>query len=80
MSPYLVSNSSLKNVGITMLVIHLMTAWCAYHLPESNGRDLGHTSLEDEKESTRESEHGSEMTFRYDSENETRPASSRGIV
>jgi hypothetical protein len=34
--------------GSIMLVIHLFTAFCAYHLPETKGREIGHTSLDDD--------------------------------
>ena len=91
MSPYLLSAASIKLVGSVMLLIHLLTALCAYHLPESKGRDLGHTSLEDCVEDEEDTD-GTEM-FRYDNDgqsgfapvndevNSTPPAgSSTGIV
>ena len=67
LSPYLVgTNMPLKYVGCIMLVIHMFTAWCAYHLPESKGREIGHTSLEDNIVDDAEEREGSEMAFRYD--------------
>mmetsp|Transcript_24391 Transcript_24391/g.44054 ORF Transcript_24391/g.44054 Transcript_24391/m.44054 type:complete len:518 (-) Transcript_24391:34-1587(-) len=67
MSPYLVgTNVPIKFVGAAMLAIHLLTACCAWHLPESKGKDLGHVTDEDEVDSVGEKD-GSEMTFPYDS-------------
>ena len=34
--------------GSIMLAIHLFTAFCACHLPETKGREIGHTSLDDD--------------------------------
>ena len=63
-----------------MLAIQIVTAWAAYNLPESKGRDLGHTSLEDAKVDGEEETEGSEMAFRY-GDDATKPAtSSTGIV
>lgn len=80
-SPYLVAtNNPIKSVGSIMLVIHLITACCAYHLPESKGRDLGHTSLDDVADD-QEDKDGAEMTFHYDdSEQPQAPASTTRIV
>ena len=83
LSPYLVgTNNHIKVVGSIMLVIHLFTAWSAWHLPESKGRDLGHTSLEDRNnEGEEEDKDGQEMTFRYDSDGQTQPTpTTTGIV
>jgi len=82
LSPYLVgTNNSIKFVGTAMLVIHVITACCAYNLPESKGRDLGHTSIEDDEVNAEEDKEGIKMAFRYDSDPETQPASPvRGIV
>ena len=81
MSPYLVgSNNSIKFVGSVMLVIHLITACCAYHLPESKGRDLGHTSLGDDDEVDTEGEKEGEMAFRYVGGETQPPVSTRGVV
>lgn len=65
-SPYLIgTDNPIKSVGVTMLVIHFITALCAWNLPESKGKDLGHTSLEDvANDETDDS--GNEMAFRYD--------------
>jgi len=81
-SPYLVGKSNLKVVGSLMLIIHLFTAWSAYHLPESKGRDLGHTSLEDDDAGPEEEDSGgNEMTFRYDNDTQVQPTgSATGIV
>ena len=83
-SPYLVgTNNPIKSVGSIMLVIHLFTAWCAWHLPESNGRDLGHTSLEDAGNEEDEDGEGKGMAmFNYDSDIKTpqTASSSTGIV
>jgi len=42
-SPYVVTsnNISLHGLGIIMFLVHLMTAICAYHLPETRGIELG---------------------------------------
>ena len=80
-SPYLVgTNNPIKSVGSIMLIIHLFTAWCAYHLPESKGRVIGHTSLEDDVASDDEEKEGSEMTFRYGDTQVPLAVSSTGIV
>lgn len=80
MSPYLTGTLPLKSVGAIMLVIHLLTACAAYNLPESKGRDLGRTSLEDVKPDDGQGE-GSEMAFHYEDSDKPKPqASSTGIV
>lgn len=48
-----------------MLAIHLFTAFCAYHLPETKGREIGHTSLDDDVSEDGDKD-GNEMSFRYD--------------
>ena len=80
MSPYLLSNDSLKLIGGILLGVRLLTALSAWNLPESMGRDLGHTSLEDDEKDT-ETE-GHEMAFRYDERVSPPPPpqSSTGIV
>lgn len=82
-SPYLVgTNNPIKSVGSIMLVIHIFTAFCACHLPESKGREIGHTDeIDDANDIADDSEEteGNEMTFRYD-ENQPQNDSSRGIV
>lgn len=82
MSPYLVgTNNSLKTVGSVMIAIHLFTAWCAWHLPESKGRDLGHTSLEKDGGEDKEENEESELSYCYDVDSGTpQAASSSGIV
>jgi len=81
MTPYLVgTNNPIKFVGCVMLAIHLITAVSAYHLPESKGRDLGHTSLEDNEANGEEGKDGSEMTFRYDNDAEARRPASPGPI
>jgi len=78
-SPYLVgTNNSIKFVGTTMLVIHIITACCAYQLPETKGRDLGHTS-EESDEVDREGAHEAEIPFCYDDDVQP-PGSSRGLT
>ena len=85
-SPFLVgTNMPLKYVGCIMLVIHMFTAWCAYHLPESKGHEIGHTILEDSDDDIvddAEEKEGSEMAFRYDDDTEDQPqaVSSTGVV
>mmetsp|Transcript_9700 Transcript_9700/g.16043 ORF Transcript_9700/g.16043 Transcript_9700/m.16043 type:complete len:502 (+) Transcript_9700:86-1591(+) len=65
-SPYLVGgNNSMLAVGSIMLAIHLFTAFCAYHLPETKGREIGHTSLDDDVSEDGDKD-GNEMSFRYD--------------
>ncbi len=67
--------------GSIMLVIHLFTAFCAHHLPETKGREIGHTSLDDDAIAD-ENKDGNEMSFRYDdgSNANAKPPSSRPIV
>ena len=65
-SPYLIgTDNPIKSVGVTMLVIHVITALTAWNLPESKGKDLGHTSLEDVANDEID-DSGNEMAFRYD--------------
>lgn len=68
-------------IGSIMLAIHLFTAFCAHHLPETKGREIGHTSLDDDAIAD-ENKDGNEMSFRYDDGNEAnaKPPSSRPIV
>lgn len=65
-SPYLVgTNNSMQTVGSIMLMIHLLTAYFAYNLPETRGREIGHTSLDENIAEV--DEDGDEMTtFRCD--------------
>lgn len=45
-SPYLIgTDNPIKSVGVTMLVIHFITALCAWNLPESKGKDLSKPGL-----------------------------------
>ena len=64
-----------------MLSIHLFTAFCAHHLPETKGREIGHTSLDDDVIAD-ENKDGNEMSFRYNDGAETnaKPTSSGRIV
>ena len=81
LSPYLVgTNNSLQFVGCSMLVIHLVTAWCASRLPETKGRDLGHTSLDEIADLGKEEEVGGEMSFSYDAAEAKTPGSSKNLV
>mmetsp|Transcript_22109 Transcript_22109/g.33475 ORF Transcript_22109/g.33475 Transcript_22109/m.33475 type:complete len:501 (+) Transcript_22109:47-1549(+) len=82
-SPYLVGgNMSMLAVGSIMLAIHLFTAFCAYHLPETKGREIGHTSLDDDDIIADDDKDGNEMSFRYDDgiDGSAKPPSSRRIV
>jgi len=65
-----------------MLAIHLFTAFCAYHLPETKGREIGHTSLDDDDIIADDDKDGNEMSFRYDDgiDGNAKPPSSRRIV
>jgi len=66
--------------GSIMLVIHLFTAFCAYHLPETKGREIGHASLDDVI--TDDDKNGNEMTYRYGDgiDIHMKPPSCRNIV
>mmetsp|Transcript_9188 Transcript_9188/g.19611 ORF Transcript_9188/g.19611 Transcript_9188/m.19611 type:complete len:522 (+) Transcript_9188:142-1707(+) len=79
-SPYLIgTNNPIKSVGSIMLVIQIFTAFCACHLPESKGREIGHTDEIDDAEDIADDSaetDGNEMTIRYDPRND----SSSGIV
>ncbi len=68
-------------VGSIMLAIHLFTAFCAHHLPETKGREIGHTSLEDDVIAD-EDKDGNGISFRYEDgvEANAKPPSSRRIV
>jgi MFS family permease len=72
-SPYLVgTNNPIKAVGVIMLMVHLVTAFCAYHLPESKGRVIGHIDDSNHTETDEHNEQeGSEMTFQYGSGSKT---------
>ena len=80
LSPYLLSHDNIKLIGSVMLVLHLLTALTAYHLPESKGQDLGQIADNEGGD-----EGGNEM-FRYDddrneSQQKTQPSpSSTGVV
>lgn len=70
-SPYLVgSNNSMLTVGTIMLVISLFTAYCTSKLPETKGRQIGHTSLDDGN--AEEENDGNEMMYRYQSDGNTK--------
>ena len=79
LSPYLVGTMSLQAVGSIMLLIHLFTAFCAWNLPETKGREIGHTSLDDDNGEEGKDD-GNEMSFRYDSDGNMKQSSSRRIV
>ncbi len=56
-APFLIDgNTSLMNIGLLMMVIHLITAFCAYKLPETKGRNLGDVVDREEEEVERVNE------------------------
>ncbi len=78
-SPYLVgTNNPIKIVGCIMLVVHLMTALSAFHLPESKGHEMGHMLNDDEDTNGKDS---CEVAFRYkEAEPQPQTDSSPGVV
>ncbi|KAL7469539.1 hypothetical protein ACHAXS_009790 [Conticribra weissflogii] len=78
-SPYLVgTNNPIKIVGCIMLVVHLMTALSAFHLPESKGHEMGHMLNDDEDINGKDS---CEVAFRYkEAEPQPQTDSSPGVV
>ena len=60
--------------GSIMLVIHLFTAFCSHHLPETKGRDIGHSSLDNDCIVGDEmNKNVAEMSFCYDDGNVKTP-------
>jgi hypothetical protein len=49
--PFVIADNSPRSIGVIMLFVHLFTAICVGQLPETSGKAMGATSIDDDRDS-----------------------------